>query len=233
MDYNRPMDTPVPEKSTRLREVDRAGKEAYAAYLSLSRAREALERAVLSGPPDGTDAEDALEGRLEQVRKGLVRARAGYPPAAGVLPDAPAGFDGSALSVALESVSSLLEAMKADGLGKIPTSIRYLQDDERDHTVLTKAIEALAAVDAGHCTLGLFGSVARGENGPESDIDILIRSDTSLPIEEEARLADAAGAALASLGMEVDVVLERDLTPEYRPSVLAELVTLEAGAHAV
>jgi len=67
----------------------------------------------------------------------------------------------------------------------------------------------------------VFGSVARGEAGPESDIDLLI---------EAGPLTSAwfPGGLVADLedllGRRVDVVTERGLVPELREQVLREAV---------
>lgn len=235
MNYNRLMNTTAAKEANPRREVDRAGKEAYASYLSLLRVRDALERTLRVGAPDedARDAVDALEGRLERVRRGIARARTGYPPAGNLPAEIPTRFDAEELSDILAAVISLLTAMDAEGLGISPTSIRYLPDSERDRTVLGRAMEVLAAVGAPRGALGIFGSVARGENVPGSDIDILIRSDTLPSLEDEAALADAIAEALSPLGLEADVVLEQDLAPEYLPVVLSELVALEGKPHAV
>ncbi len=69
----------------------------------------------------------------------------------------------------------------------------------------------------------VFGSVARGDDGDESDLDILIdpTPDTSL--------FDIGGIRqdlLDLLGVEVDVVTPNALSEEIRADVLAEAVPL-------
>ena len=51
----------------------------------------------------------------------------------------------------------------------------------------------------GVASLSLFGSVARGENGPRSDVDLAVTLD-------RARMP--AGFAYAALGVRVDMVVE-------------------------
>jgi predicted nucleotidyltransferase len=69
----------------------------------------------------------------------------------------------------------------------------------------------------------VFGSVARGESTPRSDVDLLIRlkprhgfSDFMAFCEEAERV----------LGRRVDVVTEDGLSPYLRDRVLAEAVSL-------
>lgn len=74
---------------------------------------------------------------------------------------------------------------------------------------------------AGH--IRVFGSVARGEAGPESDIDLLV------DLEPGRSLLDHAALILdlqQLLGRRVDVVTERGLRERVRRRVLAEAVPL-------
>lgn len=69
----------------------------------------------------------------------------------------------------------------------------------------------------------LFGSVARGEDTPESDIDLLV------DFAEDASLFDQIGLRLDLadlLGAEVDVVGSESLRGSFRDRVLAEAVPL-------
>jgi uncharacterized protein len=69
----------------------------------------------------------------------------------------------------------------------------------------------------------LFGSAARGEAGPDSDLDFLIE------LEPGRGLLDHAGFMLDLkdlLGVDVDVVTEGGLKPRYREQVLQEAVAL-------
>ncbi len=69
----------------------------------------------------------------------------------------------------------------------------------------------------------IFGSVARGEAGPESDLDLLI------DLEPGRSLLDHAALLLeleAILGCKVDVVTERGLRTRIRERVLREAVAL-------
>ncbi|MBI5523940.1 MAG: nucleotidyltransferase family protein [Desulfarculus sp.] len=66
---------------------------------------------------------------------------------------------------------------------------------------------------------GLFGSVARGEAGPQSDLDLLVE------FGRQTSLLDRAGLKLeleAALGRAVDVVHYRSLYEPIRERMLAE-----------
>jgi hypothetical protein len=99
-----------------------------------------------------------------------------------------------------------------------------MQEMSASETLRAKreAIQRIAAKH-GACNVRLFGSVARGEDGPESDIDILI--DTSPPTSSWF----PAGLILdleELLGRRVDVVTEKSLSPYFRDRVLQEAVPL-------
>src|SRR3990170_365922 len=69
----------------------------------------------------------------------------------------------------------------------------------------------------------LFGSEARGEAGPESDIDLLIRL---APGRGFRALMDFCDDVERALGRRVDVVVEDGLSPRIRERVLREAVAL-------
>ena len=69
----------------------------------------------------------------------------------------------------------------------------------------------------------VFGSVARGDAGPDSDIDILVE------LEPGRSLLDHAALMLDLsdlLNCKVDVVTDRGIRPRIRDRVLAEAVPL-------
>jgi uncharacterized protein len=75
----------------------------------------------------------------------------------------------------------------------------------------------------GAYNLRVFGSVARGEAGPESDIDILIdvgpATSSWFPTGLMLDLEDL-------LGRRVEVITEKALNPELRDHVLREAIPL-------
>ena len=69
----------------------------------------------------------------------------------------------------------------------------------------------------------VFGSVARGDAGPDSDVDILVE------LEPGRSLLDHAALMLDLsdlLGCKVDVVTDRGIRPRIRDRVLLEAVPL-------
>ncbi len=76
--------------------------------------------------------------------------------------------------------------------------------------------------------LSVFGSAARGEMRPDSDIDLLVEV---LP-DAEVGLAEHAGLMLELeklLGRKVDLVSKNGLKPRIRPYVLADAQLLYAA----
>ena len=72
--------------------------------------------------------------------------------------------------------------------------------------------------------MALFGSTARGEAGPRSDVDILVDVDASIGLEF-VTLADQLEAAL---GRKVDLVSRRALKPGLRSLIEKEAIDVEA-----
>jgi predicted nucleotidyltransferase len=91
-------------------------------------------------------------------------------------------------------------------------------------TLLSRRAEILAAArKRGARNVRIFGSVARGDAGPDSDVDILVE------FESGRSLLDHAGLMLdlsELLGCKVDVVTDRGLRPRIRDRVLLEAVPL-------
>jgi hypothetical protein len=90
---------------------------------------------------------------------------------------------------------------------------------------LAKYREAILklALARGARKVRLFGSVARGDSRPDSDIDILVEMDPS------RSLIDRVGLRLdleELLQRRVDLVTERSLYPPIRARVLSEAISL-------
>ncbi|MCH8804684.1 MAG: nucleotidyltransferase family protein [Planctomycetes bacterium] len=88
---------------------------------------------------------------------------------------------------------------------------------------LTVEAEQLADVCRRHhvCELAVFGSAARGDAGPDSDIDVLVQ------FEPSARIGFIALSRLTRdlevlFGRRVDVATKRGLNARIRDRVLAE-----------
>jgi len=80
---------------------------------------------------------------------------------------------------------------------------------------------AVAQIAARHgaSNLRLFGSTVRGEERPDSDIDLLIDLAEDRGIGDYLGLADELERLL---GRRVDIVIDRSLSPHFRPFIEAE-----------
>jgi uncharacterized protein len=69
----------------------------------------------------------------------------------------------------------------------------------------------------------VFGSLARGEAGPDSDIDTLVKLDPGRSLLDIVAIKQDLGDLL---GCEVDVVTEAAISPYIREEVLREAASL-------
>jgi predicted nucleotidyltransferase len=93
----------------------------------------------------------------------------------------------------------------------------------RDAVIATLRAHELELRAAGVTRLSLFGSTARGEARPDSDIDLLARFDDALPLSllDVIRIEDQLSDLL---GQPVDLIEEGTLKAGVRQSVDREAV---------
>lgn len=89
---------------------------------------------------------------------------------------------------------------------------------KRDIAAAIRAIEPELRA-AGVKGLRLFGSVARGDASPESDIDVLIDVSPRFGLLDQAGVRETL---VRALGRDVDVVLSSGLRKEIKPNVLKD-----------
>jgi uncharacterized protein len=94
-----------------------------------------------------------------------------------------------------------------------------LRDDLYSHRDMLHQI----ATRYGASNLRLFGSVARGEERPDSDIDLLIDLADDRGFGDYLALAEELEALLQR---KVDLVLARSLSPHFRPYIEADATPL-------
>ena len=70
---------------------------------------------------------------------------------------------------------------------------------------------------------GVFGSVARGEDGPQSDVDILVRLGRPMGMVEYMDLIQSLEEILQK---KVDLVTDQSLNKRMRPYVTPDLTTI-------
>jgi len=71
--------------------------------------------------------------------------------------------------------------------------------------------------------LGIFGSYIRGEQGPESDLDILVEFEETPGFFEYIQLEDYLSEIL---GVKVDLVMKSALKPAIGKHILEEVVAV-------
>ena len=72
-------------------------------------------------------------------------------------------------------------------------------------------------------TIGVFGSYIRGEQGKESDIDILVEFYETIDLFTFIELEDFLSE---TLGIKVDLVMKDTLKPRIKDNILREAVTV-------
>ncbi|WP_374631663.1 nucleotidyltransferase family protein [Ferrovibrio sp.] len=72
-------------------------------------------------------------------------------------------------------------------------------------------------------SLGVFGSYVRGEQRPDSDLDILIEPGDGMTLVDFVGLRDELSDAL---GLTVELANKRSLKPRIRKRILAEVCTV-------
>jgi predicted nucleotidyltransferase len=68
--------------------------------------------------------------------------------------------------------------------------------------------------------IGIFGSVARGEDSPESDIDILYTFQDTVGLSNLIRMKDDMEE---KLNTRIDLVSERFVHPKLKPQIMNDL----------
>jgi predicted nucleotidyltransferase len=91
--------------------------------------------------------------------------------------------------------------------------------------VLQRRRDEILRIAASHGArdVRVFGSLARGKAGPESDIDILVKLDTGRNLLDIVAIKQDLEDPL---GCKVDVVTEAAISPYIREEVLREAVSL-------
>jgi uncharacterized protein len=106
--------------------------------------------------------------------------------------------------------------MQRNDPAKRSVTVQQLLNEKREE------IRHIAAKH-GVCNIRVFGSVVRGDAGPESDIDLLIDAGPNTSSWFPAGLIVDLEALL---GRRVEVVTEKALNPDFRDQVLREALPL-------
>lgn len=131
-------------------------------------------------------------------------------------------------SVRAGAAAGLSQRQISEAIGRSqPEVSRLLRFHGR--TELGRALEGNRAAllklfsSAGVRNVRVFGSVSRGDDGPDSDIDLLVDFTTPPSLFALARLEAAASVIV---GAAVDIVPGNSVRKNIAPSVLAEAIPL-------
>ena len=141
-------------------------------------------------------------------------------------PDTPTPRSGRWSARTRPSISSSWSTWTSEGVARVRTLASvggqpYNQSVTRDQ-VLQRLAEARAELAGlGVRSLDLFGSVARGEAGPNSDVDLLVEFDKPIGLFHFVRVQQRLEAIL---GCRVDLVMRDAVKRQLRDRILAEAV---------
>lgn len=123
------------------------------------------------------------------------------------------------------SFSTLNKLVRAAGFSLDVGLKNRTAENTSQFLILRKRKAQLIAAfqELGATNIRVFGSVARGEAGPESDVDLLVDLAPGVGLFGLARLH---GVAEGILGLPVDVVPESGLKPDARQEILQQAVAL-------
>jgi predicted nucleotidyltransferase len=162
--------------------------------------------------------------RTARDRAGLSQAE--LAARAGVTQSVISVYESGHRQPALSTLAALVEATGSRLDIRVPRSAARLSGltGPVGRRLRRNRVAVLRAAAAHGVTIsGVFGSVARGEDRADSDVDLLVTLPPGVGLFELGRL----GAELEQLlGARVDLVPAADLKPGVRRNVFAELVAL-------
>lgn len=166
-------------------------------------------------------AEVVLQARLQARLTQVELARR-----AGITQSVVSAYESGRRQPSLPMLRDLIDASGFDlvvEFAQQPERLRRLSGPVGRRVRRNRAALKAAAAAVGVTNLRVFGSVARGEDGPGSDVDLLVDLPEQISLRKLIRLGDDLGALV---GAEVDVVPESGLKPHVRARVMRELVAL-------
>lgn len=166
---------------------------------------------------------------LREARHTAGLTQAQLAERAGVTQSVISAYESSRREPALSTLNRLVEAagLRLDlqlAPGEDGSARRILPAQGLGGRVRRLRRQVLRLVAAhGGTGVGLFGSAARGDDRPDSDVDLLVDLPDDISLFEIGRLAEELQALL---GARVDVVPERSVKPAVRARINQDLVPL-------
>jgi predicted nucleotidyltransferase/DNA-binding XRE family transcriptional regulator len=173
------------------------------------------------------DTELAMAGTLlRQARKRAGLSQVGLAGRAGVTQSVISAYESGQRQPSLPALARLIDAAGFEltlGLRRPPGRLRRLSGPVGRRVRRHRKDLIAAAAAHGVSNLRVFGSVARGEDRADSDVDLLADFPPELSLFGLSRLeADLE----AILGTRVDLIPAADLKPGVRERVEPDLITL-------
>jgi len=126
------------------------------------------------------------------------------------------------------AAAGLSQRQIAESVGRsqpeVARLLRFRPMSARGRAVAAKRGEILRiAREAGFTDVRIFGSVARGDDGPESDVDLLVTAPTDVSLLDLARLELSLSYVV---GEKVEIVPDSRLRSRVRETAIAEAIPL-------
>jgi len=170
------------------------------------------------------DVKDA-GGLLREARRAAGLTQVQLARRAGVTQSVISAYESGRREPALSTLVRLVEATG----GRLDFDIRHGGDANLPQTPRGRAIQESRqhvreiARKYGASNVRLFGSTARGEDGPDSDIDLLVHLEPTVGLIGLARLQRELERVL---GGPVDLVPDDGLKPDVRAAIERDALTL-------
>lgn len=165
-------------------------------------------------------------GLLRQARRGAGLSQVELANRAGVTQSVISAYESGHRQPSLPTLAALVEAADYELVAEVkarPHGLSKLSGPVGQRLRRRRQDVISAAAAHGVSGLRVFGSVARGEDRADSDVDLLVDLPEHMSLFGLARLQ----AELESiLGARVDLVPSQDLKPDVRPRAEGDLVEL-------
>jgi predicted nucleotidyltransferase/DNA-binding XRE family transcriptional regulator len=165
-------------------------------------------------------------GLLRQARQRAGMSQVELAAQAGVAQSVISAYESGRRQPSVPTLAALIEAAGfelAMAVRRQPRRLKMLSGPVGQRVRRRRRDLVAAAAAHGVCGLRVFGSVARGEDRPDSDVDLLAELPPGMGLFGLARLqAELEGI----VGARVDLVPAADLKPEVRQRAGRDLVAL-------